>query len=127
VALLGVLAIYAEFIRPGRIMPGVLGAAALVWGCYSLWQHQPSGAGILWIVVAAALFVAESLWNTYFFAGALGTACLALGASKLFDRGPGIEVAIAIPASVVFGTVTTFLGAAAKRARQNKWSDLKNR
>ncbi|HEY7307141.1 MAG TPA: hypothetical protein VH601_23660 [Bryobacteraceae bacterium] len=121
------MAIYGEFIRPGRIVPGVLGAAALVCGCYLLWQHQPSRGGIIWIVIAAALFVAESLCRTYLLAGVLGTACLAVGAYKLFDRGQGIEPGTAIPVSVAFGAVTTLLGAAAKRARRNKWSDIQDR
>ena len=120
----GILGIYSEFIWPGRVLPGLLGAAALVCGCYFLSRHSPSGAGLVLIGIATLLFVAESLYRTYFFTGAVATACLAVGACKLFNRAPGIEAGLAIPVSIVFGGVTVFLGSAAKRARRNKCSDI---
>ena len=122
-AVLGILGIYSEFIRPGRVLPGLLGAAALVCGSYFLWRHSPSRIGLLFIVLAAALFILESLYKTYFVAGALASACLAVGACILFREGPGIEAAVAIPTSAAFGALTTFLGSVAKRARLNKRSD----
>lgn len=125
-SLLGILGIYTEFIWPGRIVPGLLGAAVLVCGCYFLSRHSPSSIGLVLLAIAAALFIAESLYRTYFLAGALATACLAVGACKLFNRAPGIEPRIAIPVSIAFGGVTMFLGSAAKRARRNKWSDIEN-
>jgi membrane-bound serine protease (ClpP class) len=121
-----VAGIYSEFIWPGRIIPGLLGAAALVCGVYFLWWHSPSAVGVAFIVGAGACFAVESFWNTHFLAGLLGTACLALGASTLFDKTPRITAAVAVPASIVFGAVTSFLSYAAKRARRNKWSDMED-
>jgi membrane-bound serine protease (ClpP class) len=123
-AVLGVLGIYIEFIWPGRILPGLLGAAALVCGCYFLARHSPSNLGLVLIGIALVLFIAESLYSTYFVAGAIATACLAIGARKLFNSVPEITAGVAIPASIVFGGVTIFLGSAGKRARRNKRSDI---
>lgn len=105
-------------------MPGLLGAAALVCGCYFLGRHSPSNFGLALIGIAIVLFIAESFYRTYFIAGAIAIACLAPGACKLFDDARGITAAVAIPASIAFGAVTILLGSAAKRARRNKWSDL---
>ncbi len=105
-------------------MPGLLGAAALVCGCYFLGRHSPAGAGLLFIGLATALFIVDAVYRTYFVAGALGTACLAVGTCKLFDPAPGITAGVAIPVSIVLGGVTMFLGTAAKRATRNKRADL---
>ena len=66
----------------------------------------------------------EAVYRTYFVAGAVGTACLAVGTCKLFDPTPGITADLAIPVTIVFGGVTMFLGSAAKRAARNKRADL---
>lgn len=123
-AVLGVLVIYSEFVWPGRIVLGLLGLSALVCGCYFLGLHSPSNAGLVLIGISIALFIAESLYWTYFFAGVAATACLAVGACNLFNSAPGIMVGVAIPVSIVFGGVTIFLCSAAKRARRNKRLDL---
>lgn len=123
-SLIGILGIYSEFIWPGRFLPALLGAAALVCGCYFLWRESPSRVGLVFIAAAMALFILESLYRTHFLAGAFASACLAVGACKLFREAPGIDAAVAIPASAAFGGLTTFLGSAAKRARLNKRSDL---
>lgn len=123
-ALLGILGIYSEFIWPGRLLPGLLGAAALVCGSHFLWRHSPSRVGLLFIVLALVLFILESLYRTYFVAGVLASAFLAVGACILFHEGPGIDAGVAIPASTAFGALTTFLGSVAKRARLNKRFDL---
>lgn len=123
-ALLGILGIYSEFIWPARILPGLLGAAALVCGSYFLCRHSPSRVGLLFIALALVLFILEALYRTYFVAGALASACLAFGACILFREGPGIDAGVAIPASAAFGGITTFLCSAAKRARRNKRLDL---
>jgi membrane-bound serine protease (ClpP class) len=123
-AAFGILGIYSEFIWPGRIVPGLLGAAALMCGCYFLAQHSPSGAGLLLIGIATALFTAEAVYRTYFLAGAAATVCLAVGVCKLFNSGPAISAGMAIPVSVVLGGLTMFLGSAARRAKRNKRSDI---
>jgi len=124
VAIFGICAIYIEFIRPGRIFPGVLGTAALVLGSYSLWRNSPSPLGLGLIGTATVLFMIEAFLPVYGIAGLIGTAVLAIGACKLFLQPPSIVRSIAISLSIIFGGVTTFLAHAAKRARRNKRSDL---
>ncbi|HEY6987099.1 MAG TPA: hypothetical protein VH369_01880 [Bryobacteraceae bacterium] len=115
----GLLAIYWEFLRPGRIYPGMLGAAGLLWGVWSLWRISPTSAGLKWLTVAAVLFLVESCWNTRYLAGLGGTATVILSAYTHH-----VALYLAVPLGLAFGCITIWLAAAAKRARRNKRVDL---
>ena len=122
--ILGLLAIYYEFLRPGRIYPGTLGAASMMVGGYSLWRLSPTPVGLKWLAAAGVLFIAEACWNTRYLAGLAATAALVLGTSRLFAGTRHVVFYLALPVGLVFGAVTIWLTAAAKRARQNKRLDL---
>lgn len=49
---LGTLAIYVEFCRPGRVVPGVVGGVAFVVGLASLVNPAPNSKISWWLVVA---------------------------------------------------------------------------
>ncbi|MBV8549717.1 MAG: hypothetical protein JOY54_00330 [Acidobacteriaceae bacterium] len=123
-AIFGVLGIYCEFIWPGRVFQGLLGAAALVTGGYVLYRQSPSTGSLGLIAASALLFLAETIWSTRFIAGVLATAALAAGACTMFSEPPRIGPGLAIPLSCVFGAITTALASIARRARRNKWSDI---
>jgi membrane-bound serine protease (ClpP class) len=124
ITIFGLLAIYCEFLRPGRIYPGLLGAAAMLWGAYSLWRLAPTPSGLAWLAAAVVLFLAEAWWNTRYLAGSAATAALIFGSLKLIADPRHVELYLVLPLGVVFGAVTIWLSAAAKRARQNKRVDL---
>jgi membrane-bound serine protease (ClpP class) len=121
---LGLLAIYWEFIRPGQIYPGTLGAAALLGGAYLLWRLGPTAYGLKLLAAAGIAFVVEACWNTGFLAGIAATAALALGSWKLFAGPQHVAAYLAFPLSLAFGAATIWLSAGAKRARRNKRVDL---
>jgi len=123
-AIFGVLGIYCEFIWPGRLIPGLLGAAALAVGSYYLYRLSPSRLSVVLISAAALLFMAECLWKTFFIAGALGTTALAAGFCTMFRNPPWIVAGLAIPVCSMFGAVTCFLCYAARTARASKWADV---
>ncbi len=123
-AISGVLFIYVEFTRPGKVVPGLIGACLLVVNGYSLWRDSPTPRGLLLIATAAALFLLETFVNTRFVAPAAATVCLAFGAVLLFNPPSPIRPALAFTASIVFGLTTGFLAYAARTARRNKWADL---
>lgn len=122
--ILGVLAIYCEFVWPGNVYPGVLGSIVLIVGAYFLWQNSPAGIGLLAVGLAALLFLVETLWNTRFAAGIAGTILLSFGFCRLFTGSNRIGVSLAIPVCIVFGAISVFLAYGARRARQNKWSGV---
>jgi membrane-bound serine protease (ClpP class) len=120
----GILGIYAECIWPGRILPGVLGSAALIAGAYWFYRLSPAHLGLGLIAGAVALFGAEAFWDAYFLFGICATGALAAGLALLFDPPHRIFLALAIASAVILGTITIFLAQAAKRARRNKSSDV---
>jgi membrane-bound serine protease (ClpP class) len=123
-AVFGLLAIYWEFIRPGRIYPGTLGAAASLVGAYFLWRLGPAAYGVRLLAAAGIFFIVEACWNTGFLAGIAATTALAVGSWKLFAGPRHIAAHLAFPLGLAFGAVTIWLSARAKRARRNKRADL---
>jgi membrane-bound serine protease (ClpP class) len=120
----GLLAIYWELIRPGRIYPGMLGTAAALVGGYFLWRLGPTAYGLKLLAAAGIFFVVEACWNTHGLAGIAATAALVLGSWELFAGPRHIAAYLAFPLGLAFGAVTIWLSAGAKRARRNKRADL---
>lgn len=120
----GILGIYVECIRPGRVLPGVLGVAVLIFGAYSLDHLSPQPLGLALIAISVVLFAAEAIWDSYLLCGICAAAALAAGFRLLFEEPPRISLPLAIAAAAVLGVATIFLASAAKRARRNKRADL---
>jgi membrane-bound serine protease (ClpP class) len=116
----GIFAIYSELIQPGRIVPGLSGAALVLVGGHALLRNSPASLGLELLAGAAALFTLEVFFDTYLLAGVLGTVAAACGFGKLFPGRPGISPMLAIPLCLIFGVITVFLSTGAKRARRNK-------
>jgi len=120
----GLLGVYAELARPGLVAPGLAGCVLSLSGAYFLSRDAPSGLGLALLSVAVLLFVAEAFWRVNFVAGVFAIMALTCGFCVLLRETPRISLALAIPVSVVFGSITLVLVYGAKRARQNKWADL---
>ena len=84
--LLGALAgLGAEISHPGLIFPGVLGTLCLILFLFASQIIPVSGAGILLIVLAVALFVAEVKVASYGLLTVGGLVAMILGAMMLVD------------------------------------------
>ncbi len=108
---LAMLGISVEIFNPGLIFPGVVGGISLLLAFYSLQVLQAHYAGILLIVLAVGLFIAEVLTTTFglFTAGGIvslviGSLILFQGASPVFRVDPWLiaTVTIIIAAALVF-------------------------
>ncbi|UCC60423.1 MAG: nodulation protein NfeD [Dehalococcoidia bacterium] len=77
-----------ELINPGTILPGVVGAISLILAFYSLAVLEASWAGILFIVLAFVLFIAEVFTTTFGILTLGGLASLIMGSIILFGGGP---------------------------------------
>ncbi len=100
--LLGVVGIMVEFFSPGLILPGVLGAIALVLSFYANAQLPVAPAGVLLLVLGFALIIAEVHLPTHGLLGVGGIACLAVAglllyntSSSAFEVSPLVVVAVA--------------------------------
>jgi membrane-bound serine protease (ClpP class) len=81
------LGIMIEILSPGLIFPGVVGAICGLLAFYSLGQLPVNIAGILLIVLAFGLFIAEVFTSSFGLLTGGGVVALVLGALILFPRG----------------------------------------
>jgi membrane-bound serine protease (ClpP class) len=109
--LVGVYGIILEFLNPGVLLPGTIGAISLLLGLYALALLPISYAGIGLILLGLALIVSEAFAPSFGILGIGGTAALVLGAVILIDTdAPGFAVSVPIIAGVaVSGVILTLI------------------
>ena len=98
---LATLGIMAEIFNPGLIFPGVLGAISGLLAFYSLGMLPVNYAGVLLIVLAFALFIAEVFTTTFGLFTAGGITALVIGSLILFKGGPLFQINPWLIATVV--------------------------
>lgn len=108
---LATIGLITEISNPGLIFPGVIGGLCLFMAFYSLGVLNAYWAGLLLILLAIGLFVAEAFTPTFGALTAGGVASLVIGSLVLFSRSsPSMQinrgliagVTIAIAAFVIF-------------------------
>ncbi|MFC1961541.1 nodulation protein NfeD [Chloroflexota bacterium] len=106
---LATLGIMVEIFNPGLIFPGVVGGISLLLAFYSLGVLPVNWAGVLLIVLAFGLFVAEVLTTTFglFTAGGIislviGSLILFQGASPVFRVDPWLIAIVTITITATF-------------------------
>ena len=122
------LGIMVEIFNPGLIFPGVVGAISLLLAFYALGVLPVNWAGVLFIVLAFGLFIAEVLTTTFglFTAGGVvslvaGSLILFQGASPVFRVDPWLiaTVTIIITAASAF-IINRALSAHRKQAKTGR-------
>jgi len=89
---LATLGIFMEIMNPGLIFPGVVGAICALLAFYSLGQLPVNIAGILLIVLAFGLFIAEVFTTSFGLLTGGGIIALVLGALILFPLGSPFSI-----------------------------------
>jgi membrane-bound serine protease (ClpP class) len=112
---LGALGIYAEFLRPGAVAPGVCGCVLLLFGAAGFPSADWRGVALL--LVGFLLCLVEALYPARNLLAATGMILMPLSA-LLEDR--RIHPVTALATMVPFAGVTSFLLKVAVRARRNK-------
>jgi membrane-bound serine protease (ClpP class) len=114
---IGTLAIIYELANPGIGAGGITGAILLLLAFTALSVLPVSAAGVILLVLAAALFVAELFVPGIGVFAAGGTVALILGGLFLF-RGPiGVDPAALWPVAILVGGGSLVLGRVAWRTR----------
>ncbi|MCJ7769307.1 MAG: nodulation protein NfeD [Dehalococcoidales bacterium] len=108
---LAILGITVEIFNPGLIFPGVAGAISGLLAFYSLGMLPVNYAGILLMVLAFGLFIAEAFTPTFGLLTAGGITSLVVGSLILFQGGPLFQVNIwlIISISVLFAAFLAFV------------------
>lgn len=83
--LLGFYGIFFELTNPGVILPGVLGALALILALYSFQTLPVNYAGLLLIFLAIVLFILEIKITSYGMLTIGGLVSMTIGSIMLFD------------------------------------------
>ncbi len=104
---IGLLGLYVEFNNPGLVLPGAVGALALILFALSIQILPINILGLLLIALAVALFVLEVKFTSFGLLTLAGVIALSLGFLTLFDteKLPGIRVPLSfvIPTSLTVG------------------------
>jgi len=120
---LGMLAIWAEFNHPGAILPGVVGAIAILLAVIALNILPTRFSALALIIAAFVLFALEAKFTSYGILGIGGVICMIFGALLLVD-GPIPELRVklltALVVSVPIGVIAVFLMTLVLRAHRNK-------
>lgn len=110
--LIGILGIYAEFSNPGLILPGVVGALSLILALVAIQVLPVNVIGILLILLAVGLFIAEAKVTSYGLLGLAGAVAMIAGALMLIDSpitGMGVSLGTALGATIPFALLAIFL------------------
>jgi membrane-bound serine protease (ClpP class) len=115
------LGIMIELFHPGAILPGVVGGVSLFLSIYSLGMLEANYAGILLMVLAFGLFVAEVFTPTFGLLTAGGIVSLILGSFILFSGSPlSIDPKVIGSVVAVFTGIFVFVAAAIIRAHRRR-------
>lgn len=105
--LIGMYGIIFEFINPGSIYPGTIGAISLIIGLYAMHVLPVDYAGLALILLGIALMVGEAFVPSFGILGLGGTASFLIGATLLFDTDvPGLGLSW----PVIIGTTAVSAG-----------------
>ncbi len=104
--MLGLLGLYFEFSTPGAILPGVLGGIFLILAFYAFQTLPVNYAGLLLIILATILFVAEIKVQSHGILTIGGVTSLILGSLMLVDS-PAPFMRISLSAILAMAGATT--------------------
>lgn len=117
----GMAGLMVEIYHPGLIFPGVAGAISLLLGLYSLGTLDAYWGGMLLIILAFGLFIAEAFVPSHGILGAGGVISFVTGSLLLFSGGPpgiGISISLIVTTALVFAALVALLVTAVVRGQK---------
>jgi membrane-bound serine protease (ClpP class) len=118
--MIGVYGLMFEFMNPGMVLPGVVGAIALLIGLFALALLPVSYAGLALVLLGLSFMVAEVFLPSYGSLGIGGVIAFVVGALMLVDTdvpGFGIPLSLIVTLAVTSLAFILAVGAAALKAR----------
>ncbi len=117
--MLGMLGLFFELSNPGAILPGVIGGISLILAFFAFQSLPINFAGLLLILFAIVLFIAEIKVVSHGVLAIGGMVSMALGSLMLFDApeaGFRVSWAVIIPTVALTGGLFLFAVALGVRA-----------
>jgi membrane-bound serine protease (ClpP class) len=119
--LIGVYGLLFEFLNPGAVAPGLIGAISLFVALYALHLLPINYAGAALVLLGIGLMVAEAHIGAFGVIGVGGIIAFVIGAIMMFPSGaPGFELSPVVIAATVIVTATLFLLVLAMLLRSRK-------
>lgn len=108
--ILGLAGLYFEFSTPGALLPGILGGISLILALYAFQQLPINYAGVLLILLAIVMFIAEIKVVSHGVLTLGGIAAMILGSMMLIDTSaPYLRISIGAILATVAATAAFFL------------------
>jgi membrane-bound serine protease (ClpP class) len=109
--LVGLAGLYFEFANPGVILPGVIGGMSLILAFFALQTLPVNYAGVLLILFAIVLFIAEIKVISHGLLAVGGIISLVMGSLLLFDSSePALRVSLQVLVPTVVIVSLFFVG-----------------
>jgi membrane-bound serine protease (ClpP class) len=126
--ILGMYGLIFELSNPGAYLPGVVGGICLILAFFAFQTLPVNYAGVLLILFAVILFIAEIMTPTYGVLTAGGAIAMVLGSTMLFDTSvPFLKVSWTVILPAVAATVLFFLfaiGMGLKAQRRKSYTGI---
>jgi membrane-bound serine protease (ClpP class) len=117
--MIGLAGLYFELSHPGAIFPGVIGAISLILAFFAFQTLPVNYAGLLLIVLAIILFIAEVKVTSYGILSIGGLISLTIGSIMLFED-VGVSLKLMMPTIVLVGGFFVVVASLAFRAYRSK-------
>jgi membrane-bound serine protease (ClpP class) len=120
--LVGIYALIFEFMNPGIMVPGVIGAISLLLALYALHLLPVNYAGLALILLGIAFMVAEAFLPSFGALGVGGLVAFVLGSIMLIDDTelPGFEIPYGLIAGVAAASAAFLIFVIGMMARGRK-------
>ena len=117
--LVAMYGLIGELSHPGAVLPGVVGAVALILALYMGSKLPINAAGVALILLAIGLFIIDVFAPTHGVLTAGGMVAFFLGSLMLFNREPGfgLPLGLIVPSTVVTALFFLFVIGAGLRAQ----------
>lgn len=126
---LGGLGLYVELTSPGVVLPGVLGAIALILSFVSLSTLPVNYGAVALLFLGLVFFLAEAFVASYGVLTIGGIVSLVLGALFLMDSSTGdlrLSLALVIPTIAALSVISLLIGYMLMRSRTSVYQGLTN-
>ena len=114
--MIGLAGLYFELAHPGAIFPGVIGAISLILAFFSFQTLPVNYAGLLLILLAIILFIAEVKITSYGLLSIGGLISMTLGSIMLFEDVGGVSLKLIMPTIILVGGFFIIVAGLAFRA-----------